>query len=129
MNKFVEQEKIPDQLERRITAHLEENIRRNTFIKTKNSLLEELPPALKIEVMNHTHGDVIHGLRFFEGRPWHFIWFVIQRLTPINFAKKELLYREGDIANACFFLLDGAVQLLTEAGLPFRKFFSRAHFG
>ncbi len=32
----------------------------------KNVLLEELPPALKIEVMNHIHGVMIKTLHFFD---------------------------------------------------------------
>ena len=59
--------------------------------------------------MHQTHGDVIQGLRFLDERPWYFMWFTIQRLQPLNLARHELLYREGDLANAVYFLFQGAI--------------------
>lgn len=64
----------------------------------KKYVMESLPPTLKMEVMNHTHGDMIQTLRFFEERDWNFIWAAIPLMKLIHFQKIEIIYREGDIS-------------------------------
>ncbi len=106
------------------------------YIETKNMLLEELPPALKIEVMKQTNGDMIDSLRFFEGKVWNFIWTCIPKLLSMNFTKFEVVYREGDVSSECkaeayigFFIMKGCVTFCTPDARIFRKFFKGAHFG
>ncbi len=99
------------------------------YNRTIHNLLEDLPPPLKIDVMNHTKGNIIHGLLFFENKLWNFIWFVLPKLQPVSFQKNEIIYQEGELPTACYFVLEGTIQFITKKGLPFRKFFDRAHFG
>ena len=127
MEKYAKENKFGKPLKLKIAHHLEEKAK--TLSGTMDKILEELPPPLKIEVMNHTKGKVIHGLRFFERKMWNFIWSVLPKLSQLPFLPKEQVYAEGEVASACYFILQGTVEFLTPDGAPFRKFFNRAHFG
>ncbi len=96
--KLAEKESFPFMLEKRIKMHIEENSKRYDYRAEKRGLMESLPPTLKMEVMNHTHGEIIQTLRFFEGRDWNFIWTAIPLMKSIHFAKFEIIYREGDLS-------------------------------
>ena len=67
----------------------------------KKALLDSLPPNLKMELMTHTHGTIISTLNFFDNKSWNFIWSAVPLLKALNFAKYEIVYREGDISDEC----------------------------
>lgn len=98
--------------------------------------MESLPPTLKMEVMNHSHGEMIQTLRFFEGRDWNFVWTAIPLMKPIHFTKYEIIYREGDLSEESksysflvYFIMKGFILLATKEGKPFRKLIAGTHFG
>lgn len=89
-----------------------------------------------MEVMNHTHGDMIQTLRFFEARDWNFVWTAIPLMKPIHFTKYEIIYREGDLSEerkiafiTVYFIMKGVILLATKDGKPFRKLIAGTHFG
>lgn len=104
LDRFQEQSKISEGLYRRIKGFVEHNIKQIDYFRMKRVLLEELPPALKIEVMNHTHGAMIKALHFFDAKIWNFIWMAIPRMQLQDFSRFELLYLEGDVATRCYFI-------------------------
>lgn len=65
------------------------------------ALLEALPPALKIELLQHTHGDLVQTLAFFHQKSWNFIWAALPLLAPLRLARYEILFRPGDLPSHC----------------------------
>ena len=101
LDKFQTDEKISNGLYRRIKKYIELNIKHIDYLKMKQVLLEELPPALKIEVMFHTHGTMIKALHFYEDKIWNFIWMSLPKMQLKSFTKFEVLYKEEDVATEC----------------------------
>lgn len=101
LDKFAQSENIPEPLYIRIKLHIEENLRKQDYVVEKKALLDSLPPTLKMELMNHTHGTIISTITFFDSKSWNFIWSAVPLLKALNFAKYEIVYREGDISDEC----------------------------
>lgn len=77
LDKFNRSKYISESLYNRIKRHVEENLKKQDYLKEKQALLESLPPTLKVELMKHTHGVIIDTLNFFQGKSWNFIWTTV----------------------------------------------------
>ena len=64
----------------------------------KVQFLEELPAALKIEVMKHLYGHIMERLDFFTDKKWDFSWMCLPMLEHKPRGRFELLFEEGDVS-------------------------------
>ena len=55
-------------------------------------MLLELPPSLKSEVVSHTHGNIIQGIKFFSDKNPDFLWQILPLLKPMKIYKGDILF-------------------------------------
>jgi CRP-like cAMP-binding protein len=91
--------------------------------------LQELPASLRAEVAKHTYQNVFQRLKFFQNKDPSFILAFLPILSQQNFEAREILYREGDIAEDVFFLLNGRVKMVSQQGYIFRYYGEGSYFG
>lgn len=84
-------------------------------IEEQAKLLNDLPAALRSEVVLHTHGDIIKKVNFFKDKDPDFLWAIIPCLRVIKMRKKDILYSIGDHADEIYFLKRGRVTLYTDS--------------
>ena len=65
----------------------------------QNELLQELPTALKNEVLNCTHKRILKSFAFFKNKPLGFVMDILPKFTKILLSPNEVLYRYGDIVD------------------------------
>ena len=63
----------------------------------QESLLEELPSALKNEVMSCTHKKILHSFPFFRCKPPQFVMDVLPKFKHLLLSQDEALFRTGDL--------------------------------
>ena len=111
----------------------------------QNELLDELPTALKNDVLNCTHKKILDSFAFFKNKPSPFIMKMLPNFSKLSLSANEAIYRKGDMAdeskrniyniyiepiyiyiyiNICivFFILKGRVGFVTPDGYLFRNF-------
>ena len=65
----------------------------------QNELLDELPSALKNDVLNCTHKKILNSFSFFQNKPNPFIMKMLPKLAKLSLSVNEAIYREGDLAD------------------------------
>jgi hypothetical protein len=83
------------------------------------SLIQCLPPRLKIEISQYVLKAKIRGVKLFNDKPKEFLAFVIPRLKPRLTHEGMYIFREGDTANNIFFLLNGKAGYAIEMEQPY----------
>jgi len=71
-----------------------------------------LPPSLRNDVVQSTHGQIIKGIRFFKDKPQDFLINLIPKLKNINLFENDILFSQGDQAEEIFFIFHGRVLIL-----------------
>jgi len=77
-------------------------------------LLNELPANLRVEVLSHTHGEIIWNIKFFNGKGADFLWEILPLLRSMKVHAKDILYNQGDHAEEIFFISQGRVKLYVD---------------
>ena len=116
----------------------------NTYFD-QEALLEELPPALKNEVLSCTHRKILNSFAFFKNKPPQFVMDILPLFRPFSLLKDEAIFRKGDVAEEgkeliyiqhiyiystiVHFLLEGRVGFVTQEGYLYRNYIEGAYFG
>ena len=100
LNDFAQSMKMNEELYYRLKRILRKNHETSlvSMLDTE-SLLRELPPALKAEVINLTNRKLFTTIAFFKGKDPNFLADVICHLRPLTIIQGELVYRDGDAAD------------------------------
>jgi hypothetical protein len=64
-NKF----NLPKETEIRIKSYFEKQVSSGLADGEWDNLFNELPPSLRTDIINQTHGQIIKGIRFFKDKP------------------------------------------------------------
>ena len=123
-------------------------LKRNADVSSFNfldqeSLLDELPSALKSEVLSITHKRILDSFNLFKGKPPQFMLDIIPEFKHISLAADEVIYRKGGwvedgkeymyfyiyIYILVYFLLKGRVGFITGDGYLFRNYVNGSYFG
>ena len=62
----------------------------------QDTLLNELPAALKNEIMCMTHEKILNSFSFFRGKAPSFVLDILHEFTHISLSPDEVIYRKGD---------------------------------
>ena len=113
----------------------------STFFN-QDELLQELPSALRNEVLNVTHRKILNSFSFFKDKPPQFVLDILPKFKHLTLPQDEALYREGDYVEEgidnifiyiyiyiVYFLLQGRVAFVTKDGYLFRNFVQGSYFG
>ena len=97
LNEFAAKLKMPTQLYFKIRRILERNAASSNFnLLDQETLLNELPAALKSEVTQHTHQKILNSFSFFKGKPPQFVADILPEFQHISLGKDEVIYRKGE---------------------------------
>jgi len=73
-----------------------------------------LPPSLRTDIVQSTHGQIIKGIRFFKDKPQDFLINVIPKLKSLSLFDNDILFSQGDQAEEIFFIFHGSVLLYVD---------------
>lgn len=100
---------IPFDLYKRIQRSI--SIKNNITSDQKLSLLNELPPNLKIELSYLMFESLVKDIEFFKNKPKKFIGFVGIHLKKIKIEKNEIVISQGEASNDIYFIKKGQVSV------------------
>eukprot|EP00746_Dinoflagellata_sp_MGD_P016008 gnl/MRDRNA2_/MRDRNA2_135901_c0_seq1.p1 gnl/MRDRNA2_/MRDRNA2_135901_c0~~gnl/MRDRNA2_/MRDRNA2_135901_c0_seq1.p1 ORF type:complete len:612 (-),score=83.13 gnl/MRDRNA2_/MRDRNA2_135901_c0_seq1:6-1715(-) len=79
-------------------------------------ILQDMPETMRREVMESCHNGKHMGLSFFQKRPTRFLTNFVPCLEADNVDRHSVFYRQGDSAEAVYFLLQGKVGKYRDQG-------------
>lgn len=92
LNEFARRTDLPADIMFRIKRHLEINNKDTNNLEEQEKLLNDLPAALRSEVVKHTHGEIIRKINFFKEKDPDFLWAILPVLRPIKLMPGDVLY-------------------------------------
>lgn len=99
--------KLPDTTYNKIRIFFENQARTVGNDGDWDALFAELPPSLRTDVVQSTHGQIIKGIRFFRDKPQDFLIRLIPKLSNMTMFDNDILFSQGDQAEEIFFLFQG----------------------
>ena len=88
---------MPSHLYFKILRILKRNAEASYFnFLDQDELLDELPAALKNEVMGITHKKILDSFSFFKGKSPQFVLDILSEFKHISLSPDEVVYRKGD---------------------------------
>ena len=134
LKKMGNYENLPKELIERIERFIRKNMNLNGSASGSSSvalqkILSELPERLKIELIKHTHKDVINKNSFFFGKSFEFALNVLSIQTEITIPSNDILYKKGDPAEEVYIVYQGSIKFLSEDWIPFVKYGNGSYFG
>ena len=95
----------------------------------QNEMLNELPTALRNEVLGVTHQNILSSFPFFKDKPPQFVLDILPMFHHISLTANEIIFRKGDWVGEIYFVLKGRVSIVTDEGIKFRNFAQGSYFG
>lgn len=106
--------KLPLQIQKKIKHYFTNHSKNHVTDQDWEELLMELPQALRTDVVQQTHGQIIQNIRFFKDKSQDFLMHVIPKLKRMNMFDNDILFSQGDKAEEIFFVLNGTVLLMMD---------------
>lgn len=78
------------------------------------ALFASLPPSLRTDVIQSTHGQIINSIKFFKDKPQDFLIDLIPRLKLMSLYDNDILFSQGDQAEEIFFVYHGSILLYVD---------------
>jgi CRP-like cAMP-binding protein len=100
---------LPKPLRQRMTEYYNEYLREGTEY-AEHSLLQQLSPPLKTELLIFLMKEMIQNVAFFHEREPAFIVSVCKLLQPLYAAPGDVLCQEGALGSEMYFLQSGTVE-------------------
>ena len=144
LNEFAASLKMPHTLYFKILHILKRNAEASYFnFLDQEALLEELPAAIKTEVLGITHKKILDSFVFFKGKNPQFVMDILPEFKHISLAPNEIIYRKEDwfeesrnllfivyiYIYLVYFVLKGRVGFITNDGYLFRNYVTGSYFG
>lgn len=130
LNDFCKASKLPRQLKVKIKRHLLHNHERNIYSwLSQDTLLKELPAALRTEIAQYMYKDIIEKVAFFQDKDPGFISFILPHLRSVCFKSGEVIFQQNEHADEVYFILTGRVSYKSSQGIIFRVFIQGSYFG
>ena len=88
---------MPSQIYFRILRILKKNADVSYFnFLDQDMLLNELPAALKNQVLSLTHKRILDSFSFFKGKPTQFVLDILPEFKHISLFQDDVIYRKGE---------------------------------
>ena len=102
---------MPVRIFGKIKRHLENNSKAANNFALQDQLLNDLPQALRSQVIACTHGEIIEKIYFFQNKKPDFLMSIILDLRPLKVVQDDILYQQKDYAEEIYFLKSGKIKL------------------
>lgn len=76
--------------------------------------MNDLPAALRSEVVYHTHGEIIKKINLFNDKDPDFLWAILPALRPLKIMTSDTLYTSGDHADEVYFIKKGRMKMMID---------------
>ena len=87
---------------------------KNRLEHNENNFLDKLPVGLKLEVLKFLKQDIIKNVELFKDVSDEFINDLAENLQEFVITPNEFLFRQGDIGDRVFFVLEGQLSILVD---------------
>ena len=89
-------------------------------------MLNEIPSALKEQVMFNQYGSIIEKQEFFvKITNTQFVWAAVKKITKVSFDNNASIYIDNRIAESMYFIHRGKVKIYAENDFPYATFSRR----
>ena len=130
LNDFSKDSNLPRNLKTRIRRHIVHDHEQNIYSWfSHDSLLKDLPAALRTEISQYLHRDIVQKVIFFQDKDPGFIAFVLPNLRNLAFKCGEVIFQQGEHADEVYFLLEGRVGYKTAQGAVLLTYVQGSYFG
>jgi CRP-like cAMP-binding protein len=109
LNDYSAKYRLPQQTHNKIRKFFENSAKTRGSDGDWEALFQDLPPSLRTDVIQSTHGQIIDGIKFFKDKPQDFLINLIPRLKPMTLYDNDILFNQGDQAEEIFFVYNGSV--------------------
>ena len=104
--------------------------KQGTVWSDKHSLFNELPKALRFEVVSSMYSGIYKEFPFFSKKDPSFTIFVMPLFKPLKINNGEYLYREKDYADEVYFITRGRVNfVLKGCEIVYKSFLRGSYLG
>ena len=120
---FAQDVELNSQLKKDIVNFLINNYQYLALKVEIETMINELTPTLKEDVLFNQFGFLIKSLEFFqdikESQCW---WNIAQLMQKIQYDGNDKIYQDGQISDTIYFIHKGTVKLYSDNGFPFANF-------
>lgn len=96
LNDYSAKYRLPQLTHNKIRKFFENNSKTRGSDGDWEALFQDLPPSLRTDVIQSTHGQIIDGIKFFKDKPQDFLINLIPRLKPMTLYDNDILFNQGD---------------------------------
>ena len=137
LTEFANKTKLPSSTVDRITKFFENNQAIHSDIIDLN-LLADLPVAIKSEIMNFTHNEIISKISFLKSIKKNLLWLILPMMKPMRFFEKDWIYKQQEQPGEIIFIYEGDVTLSLDINdkihgepifVSFNKYSPGSYFG
>lgn len=129
LNEFAKATKLPLQLKDKIKRYIETSSVVNTISFPRDSLIKELPGALKKELRIQMHNKIVEKILFFQDKDEQFIARFVGKMKSMEFQAGEYVYMFGDYSEEIYFICKGRVIMKSDNGVVFKNYMQGSYFG
>ena len=127
LREYLNERNVPRQLRARIRHYMELFYRKKTGYDEKK-LLAHLPPTLGRQLLEELYESKIEAVPGMRGLPDEVRARLCMAMKPMKVLKKDVVYKEGEIAHCVYVIEDGAVEL-SRTSVVLMRLSSGAAFG
>uniref|UniRef100_A0A7S3N8U7 Cyclic nucleotide-binding domain-containing protein n=1 Tax=Euplotes harpa TaxID=151035 RepID=A0A7S3N8U7_9SPIT len=137
LTEFARKTKLPNPTVEKIKKFFENNQEADSDIIDPN-LLADLPVAIKSQIMNFTHQEIIDKISFLKSVKKNLLWLILPLMKPMRFFEKDTIYRQQEQPDEVIFIYEGDVILSLDINdkingkpilIPFNKYRPGSYFG
>ena len=110
LSDYVKRTNLPADTEAKIRTFLNNNHQEQLQSIDQKQLFDELPSNLRNQIVEHTQGDIVRQIRFFDKKSQEFIWQMLPLFIQMKVYKEDILYGQNDQAEEVFFIFRGRVK-------------------
>lgn len=93
-------------------------------------MIQDLPDALKEELIFHKFGNMIFKFHFLtKNGSSNLVWDMLKNLNKLTFDVNDTIYLDNSLANTIYLIHDGYVKLFAENGFAFQVYRLGTNFG
>lgn len=115
VNAFLKYREIPADLQTRVRSYYD-YLWESRLGYDESSVVEDLPPSLKIEISMHLNRDIIEKVPLFKGATDEFIRDIVSVLKAHVFTPGDFIVRKGELGDEMYFISRGSVEVVSENG-------------
>ncbi|MEW5315956.1 MAG: hypothetical protein WDW38_007350 [Sanguina aurantia] len=120
--------RLPRELRMRVLAYVN-HTHSNKKVMDEAALLQELPPAVRVDVYLHLCAELVTTVPIFLECSPIVVRAMVAKLQRETLIPGDYVFRIGDIADAVYFILKGTVSITASSGTLLTVLSMGSHFG